>query len=63
MIFSEIQHIYKMNYSSVKNFNKYKTLAISVPKKFIYKVQLNRPEKLNVLNDIMWKCVFLLSIN
>ncbi|XP_043526494.1 delta(3,5)-Delta(2,4)-dienoyl-CoA isomerase, mitochondrial [Frieseomelitta varia] len=44
-----------MNYSSVKNFSKYKTLAISVPKKFIYNVQLNRPEKLNALNDTMWK--------
>ncbi|KAK1135718.1 hypothetical protein K0M31_000299 [Melipona bicolor] len=51
----EIQYVYKMNYSSVKNISKYETLAISVPKKFIYKVQLNRPEKLNALNDTMWK--------
>lgn len=34
--------------------NKYKTLAISVPKEFVYMVQLNRPEKLNALNNVMW---------
>ncbi|CAK9803796.1 Delta(3,5)-Delta(2,4)-dienoyl-CoA isomerase, mitochondrial [Anthophora quadrimaculata] len=45
----------KMHYSNTTNLNKYKTLKITVPKEFIYMVQLNRPEKLNALNDDMWK--------
>ncbi|XP_017876761.2 delta(3,5)-Delta(2,4)-dienoyl-CoA isomerase, mitochondrial [Ceratina calcarata] len=35
--------------------DKYETLKISVPKEFIYMVQMNRPEKLNSLNHTMWK--------
>ncbi|CAL7948357.1 unnamed protein product [Xylocopa violacea] len=52
---AKIQHHIRMNYSNVKNIDKYKTLKVSVPKDFIYLVQLNRPEKLNALNDTMWK--------
>ncbi|XP_031836333.2 delta(3,5)-Delta(2,4)-dienoyl-CoA isomerase, mitochondrial isoform X2 [Nomia melanderi] len=44
-----------MSYSNAENSKKYKTLQISVPQQFIYMVQLNRPKKLNAMNDIMWK--------
>uniref|UniRef100_R4G4P5 Delta(3,5)-Delta(2,4)-dienoyl-CoA isomerase, mitochondrial n=3 Tax=Rhodnius TaxID=13248 RepID=R4G4P5_RHOPR len=33
----------------------YKTLNVTVPKPFVYHVQLNRPEKLNAFNETMWK--------
>lgn len=33
---------------------KYNTLSVSVPKPFVYMVQLNRPEKRNSLSDTMW---------
>ncbi|KAL1124671.1 hypothetical protein AAG570_001295 [Ranatra chinensis] len=33
---------------------KFKTLAISVPKPFVVHVELNRPDKLNSMNDTMW---------
>lgn len=33
----------------------YKTLAISIPKPFVYLVKLNRPEKLNAINPTMWR--------
>lgn len=52
---AQTQYIYKMNYSNIKNFDKYKTLTISVPKEFVFMIQLNRSEKLNALNDVMWK--------
>ncbi|KAL4707480.1 hypothetical protein ACJJTC_000232 [Scirpophaga incertulas] len=32
----------------------YETLAVSVPKKNVYHVELNRPQKLNTLNQCMW---------
>lgn len=32
----------------------YETLAVSVPKPFVYHVELNRPKKLNALNKQMW---------
>lgn len=43
-----------MNYSVQAAFSQYKTLAVSVPKECVYMVQLNRPEKLNAMNGIMW---------
>nr|XP_031836332.1 delta(3,5)-Delta(2,4)-dienoyl-CoA isomerase, mitochondrial isoform X1 [Nomia melanderi] len=51
----QIQYFCKMSYSNAENSKKYKTLQISVPQQFIYMVQLNRPKKLNAMNDIMWK--------
>jgi len=33
----------------------YKTLAIFIPKPFVYMVKLNRPNKLNAINPTMWK--------
>lgn len=31
------------------------TLSVSVPKEFVYHVQLNRPDKRNAINNDMWK--------
>ncbi|XP_030036336.2 delta(3,5)-Delta(2,4)-dienoyl-CoA isomerase, mitochondrial isoform X2 [Manduca sexta] len=33
----------------------YETLAVSVPKKHVFHVELNRPKKLNTLNRAMWR--------
>ncbi|CAK1594848.1 unnamed protein product [Parnassius mnemosyne] len=33
----------------------YETLAVSVPKKYVYHVELNRPNKLNTFTPNMWK--------
>ncbi|XP_078053718.1 delta(3,5)-Delta(2,4)-dienoyl-CoA isomerase, mitochondrial [Augochlora pura] len=52
---SGVQHCYKMNYCSRHSFEKFKTLKVSVPQHFIYMVQLNRPKKLNSMNEVMWK--------
>lgn len=41
------------NYGTMAQ-DKYKTLAVSVPKEFVYMVKLNRPEKLNAINNAMW---------
>ena len=51
----QIQYNFKMKYSTENVSNKYKMLSVSVPKQFVYLVQLNRPEKLNALNNDMWK--------
>lgn len=40
---------------------KYKTLAVSSPEEFLYTVQLNRPQKLNALSDVMWQYVYMLN--
>uniref|UniRef100_A0A1B6E6M7 Delta(3,5)-Delta(2,4)-dienoyl-CoA isomerase, mitochondrial n=1 Tax=Clastoptera arizonana TaxID=38151 RepID=A0A1B6E6M7_9HEMI len=32
----------------------FKTLALSVPEPFVYHVKLNRPDKLNAINNTMW---------
>jgi delta(3,5)-delta(2,4)-dienoyl-CoA isomerase len=32
----------------------YDTLSVTVPKQFVYHVELNRPEKLNAMNRTMW---------
>ncbi|XP_067010199.1 delta(3,5)-Delta(2,4)-dienoyl-CoA isomerase, mitochondrial [Anabrus simplex] len=34
---------------------KFEKLAVSVPKPFVYHVELNRPDKLNTFNEAMWK--------
>ncbi|XP_054000648.1 delta(3,5)-Delta(2,4)-dienoyl-CoA isomerase, mitochondrial [Hylaeus anthracinus] len=49
------QYNSKMNYSNKQISEKYQMLAVSVPKEFIYMVQMNRPDKFNAMNDIMWK--------
>ncbi|KAH0946543.1 hypothetical protein HN011_002625 [Eciton burchellii] len=50
---------YLQNLSLNRSFTEmssiYKTLAISVPKPFVYMVKLNRPEKLNAVSPIMWR--------
>ncbi|XP_042240294.1 delta(3,5)-Delta(2,4)-dienoyl-CoA isomerase, mitochondrial-like isoform X2 [Homarus americanus] len=33
----------------------YETLAVSVPKENVFHVQLNRPDKLNALNKVLWR--------
>ncbi|KAJ9579715.1 hypothetical protein L9F63_004641, partial [Diploptera punctata] len=40
--------------TSAEITNKFKTLAISVPNPFVYHVELNRPKKLNAMNNTMW---------
>ncbi|XP_045540727.1 delta(3,5)-Delta(2,4)-dienoyl-CoA isomerase, mitochondrial [Papilio machaon] len=40
-------------YSS--NTPQYETLAVSVPKKYVYHVELNRPNKFNTFTPTMWK--------
>lgn len=32
----------------------YKTLAVTVPKKFVFHVELNRPNRYNAINKEMW---------
>jgi hypothetical protein len=34
---------------------KYKHLKLEEIKPFVYSVQLNRPEKMNALNKVLWK--------
>ncbi|XP_011302760.1 delta(3,5)-Delta(2,4)-dienoyl-CoA isomerase, mitochondrial [Fopius arisanus] len=41
------------NISHMSSF-KFDTLSVSRPKEFVYKVQLNRPDKMNSLNNTMW---------
>lgn len=33
----------------------FETLAVSSPRENVYLVQLNRPDKLNAMNETMWK--------
>jgi len=42
-------------FSTAMNIPKYETLTITVPKEFVYNVELNRPAKLNALNSAMWQ--------
>ncbi|XP_068624499.1 delta(3,5)-Delta(2,4)-dienoyl-CoA isomerase, mitochondrial-like [Battus philenor] len=42
-------------YSSSTGSAQYETLAVSVPKKYVYHVELNRPAKLNTFTPAMWK--------
>ncbi|CAH0718401.1 unnamed protein product, partial [Brenthis ino] len=44
----------KLNSSNVA-IPQFETLAISVPKKNVFHVELNRPKQLNTFNKIMWK--------
>ncbi|EFN75269.1 Delta(3,5)-Delta(2,4)-dienoyl-CoA isomerase, mitochondrial [Harpegnathos saltator] len=37
------------------SFTKCKTLTVSVPKPFVYMIQLNRPEKRNAMTSTMWQ--------
>ncbi|XP_041985721.1 delta(3,5)-Delta(2,4)-dienoyl-CoA isomerase, mitochondrial [Aricia agestis] len=39
----------------VSDLPQFETLAVSVPKKNVYHVELNRPNKLNTFNTVMWK--------
>lgn len=34
--------------------SQFKALSITVPKPFVYHVELNRPKKLNAMNNTMW---------
>lgn len=64
LFFPEVQYNCKMNYSNEQQVSKkYKTLTVSVPKEFIYMVNINRPQKLNAMDDMMWMYVFILNHN
>lgn len=52
--FTDLQVASKLRYSTEMSLA-YKTLAISIPKPFVYLVKLNRPEKLNAINPTMWR--------
>ncbi|XP_052747908.1 delta(3,5)-Delta(2,4)-dienoyl-CoA isomerase, mitochondrial-like [Galleria mellonella] len=41
-------------YSAKADVTQYETLAVSVPKKNVFHVELNRPDKLNTFNDALW---------
>ncbi|XP_015127496.1 delta(3,5)-Delta(2,4)-dienoyl-CoA isomerase, mitochondrial isoform X3 [Diachasma alloeum] len=41
------------NISAMSSFN-FDTISVSSPNEFVYKVQLNRPNKMNALNNAMW---------
>ncbi|XP_059045868.1 delta(3,5)-Delta(2,4)-dienoyl-CoA isomerase, mitochondrial [Achroia grisella] len=42
-------------YSAKSDVTQYETLAVSVPKKNVFHVELNRPDKLNTFNEALWK--------
>ncbi|XP_033213336.1 delta(3,5)-Delta(2,4)-dienoyl-CoA isomerase, mitochondrial [Belonocnema kinseyi] len=51
LIYSQMKHL-----SSVGTGKQlYETLAVTVSKPFVYSVQLNRPKRLNALNETMWQ--------
>ncbi|XP_063980671.1 delta(3,5)-Delta(2,4)-dienoyl-CoA isomerase, mitochondrial-like [Diachasmimorpha longicaudata] len=41
------------NSSAMSSFN-FETISVSSPKEFVYKVQLNRPDKMNAMSHAMW---------
>lgn len=47
-------------YSSDTLVPQFETLAVSVPKKNVFHVEMNRPKQLNAFNKNMWLYVFLL---
>lgn len=36
----------------------FETLKVTVPKEYVYHVELNRPDKLNAMNHTLWEYVF-----
>lgn len=46
-------------YSSEAEVPQFETLAVSVPKKNVFHVEMNRPKQLNAFNKNMWLYVFL----
>ncbi|KAG8222148.1 hypothetical protein J437_LFUL000730 [Ladona fulva] len=40
--------------SEAAGLSKFETLAVKVPKPFVYNVELNRPDRLNAMNNKMW---------
>lgn len=45
----------RMMSSAAPEKYKFETMAVTVPKEFVFHVEINRPEKLNALNKTMWK--------
>lgn len=43
-----------LNAAKLSTKTKYETLSVTVPKPFVYNVELNRPDKLNAINSPMW---------
>lgn len=39
---------------SSNGISTYETLAVTVPKPFVFQVELNRPKSLNAFNNILW---------
>jgi hypothetical protein len=40
--------------SAEEQRSQFKALSVTVPKPFVYHVELNRPKKLNAMNNTMW---------
>jgi delta(3,5)-delta(2,4)-dienoyl-CoA isomerase len=40
--------------SAEEQRSQFNALSITVPKPFVYHVELNRPKKLNAMNNTMW---------
>ncbi|CAH0598652.1 unnamed protein product [Chrysodeixis includens] len=49
-----ISHMFKRSFTVAK-LKPYETLAVSVPKPYVYHVELNRPQKSNAFTRVMWE--------
>ncbi|KOB72993.1 Delta(3,5)-delta(2,4)-dienoyl-CoA isomerase [Operophtera brumata] len=52
-------NVFLRAYSTGTEIPQYETLAVSVPKKNVFHVELNRPKKINTFNLAMWDLVTL----
>lgn len=49
------QQFFKMfSHTAAPGPIKYETISVTIPKEFVYHVELNRPDKLNALNYTLW---------
>ncbi|XP_043282079.1 delta(3,5)-Delta(2,4)-dienoyl-CoA isomerase, mitochondrial [Venturia canescens] len=53
-VIEQFRKIDTAKYSTAMSATNYETLLITVPKEFVYHVELNRPAKLNALSTKMW---------
>ncbi|KAF2882588.1 hypothetical protein ILUMI_23605 [Ignelater luminosus] len=53
-LFNSIRSRSNISLANMSTKTKFETLSITVPKPFVYNVELNRPDKLNAFNGTMW---------